>query len=120
MKNKNERDKLFDDQLGGSVGRAVIEHHEIPNDEYTKELRGVLADIGADLQRTKKVPEGMEYQGSFSVHVYASPVLRTFAFAGVNNPQDCHYKLADAALKKLREDVEEYYSGTRRKLRSGF
>lgn len=120
MKNKNDKDKTFDSELGGSAGKAVIEHHVIENDQYTAELREVLKDMALDLQATGKAPKEMEYCGSFSVHVYKSDILRTFAFAGVTNPGSCHYKLAEAALMKLREDVEEYYSGQRRYKRSGF
>ncbi len=112
------QDKTFDSDLGS---KAQVEHHGINNDEYQNQLRAVLADMAGDLQRTGSVPEGLEYQGSFSVHVYASSALKgTFAFAGVTNPGKCHYKLAEAAIMKLREDVEEYYSGKRRVKRSGF
>lgn len=113
---KTHQDLTFDSQLGS---RAIVEHHEIPQDEYTAELREVLADIGRDLLRTKKVPESMTYKGSFAVHVYQGS-LNNFAFAGTLNPAECHYMMADAGLKKLREDVEEYYHGKRRKKRSGF
>lgn len=114
---EENKKKDFDSQLGS---RAIVEHHTLENDNYTFQLREVLADMGADLQKAGKVPKGMEYQGSFSVHVYASPILRTFAFAGINHPGTCHGQLAEAAGMKLNQDIREYYQGRRQKLRSGF
>lgn len=113
---KTQQDQTFQTDVGQ---KAIVEHHAIENDEYTTALREVLSDMGRDLQLTGKVPKELEYVGSFSVHVYQGS-LRNFAFAGVMNPGGCHRMLADAALSKLREDVEEYYAGTRRKKRSGF
>jgi len=109
--------KTFESELGA---KAIVEHHTIANDERMDQLREVLADIAKDLQAVKKAPPEMQYMGSFSVHVYASEILRMFAFVGVNNPTNCPYELADAALKKLRQDVNEHYKGRRQKLRSGF
>lgn len=114
---KTDKDQIFDTELGQ---KATVEHHQIANDQYTAELREVLVDMAKDLQRTGKAPKEYEYKGSFSVHVYASSMDGNFAFAGVTNPGTCHYKLAEAAMMKLREDVEEHYSGRRRVKRSGF
>jgi len=114
---EENKKKDFDSQLGS---KAIVEHHQIENDQYTHQLREVLADMGDDLQKSGKVPKGMQYQGSFSVHVYASPILRTFAFAGVNNPGTCHGQLAEAAGMKLNQDIREYFHGKRQKKRSGF
>lgn len=113
-----DKELAFDSEIGS---KAIVEHHQIENDEYTSELREVLAAMGADLQRVGKVPQGLTYQGSFSVHVYASEGIKgTFAFAGVSNPGSCHFKLAEAAGKKLAQDINEHYRGSRQKLRSGF
>lgn len=116
MSSEEHKTKQFNTEIGS---KATIEHHTIENDQYTTELREVLSDIGRDLQRVGKVPAVLTYCGSFSVHVYKGG-LQNFAFAGVNNPGECHYLMADAALKKLRQDIEEHYKGHRQKLRSGF
>lgn len=116
MSSEEHKKLQFNTEIGA---KAQVEHHTIENDQYTAELREVLADIGRDLQRTGKVPSVLTYCGSLSVHIYKGG-LKNFAFAGVSNPGECHYLMADAALKKLRQDVEEYYHGRRKKLRSGF
>jgi hypothetical protein len=114
---KTGKDKAFDTEIGQ---KAIVEHYKIESDEATDCLREVIADVGRDLQRTRKVPPELEYVASFSVHVYKG-ALNNFAFAGVNSGMTkCPYPLADAALKKLRMDVEEYHRGRRAKLRSGF
>jgi len=112
-----DKEKAFKTDIGQ---KAIVEHHTIENDGYTSQLREVLVDMGRDLQASGKVPKGMEYQGSFSVHVYASTVLRTFAFAGINNPGTCHGQLAEAAGMKLNQDIREHYHGKRQVKRSGF
>lgn len=108
--------QAFDSELGA---KAVVEHHSSPGDAHSAELREVLADIGRDLQRVKKVPPEMTYKGSFSVHVYQGS-LNNFAFAGVHNPGDCNHPMAEAAGKKLAQDIREHYVGKRQRLRSGF
>lgn len=114
---KTVREKQFASDLGQ---KALIEHHQIENDEQSEALREVLRDIGKDLQTTRKVPPELEYVASFSVHVYKGG-LSNFAFAGVNaNMEKCPHALADAAAKKLAQDIREYHNGRRQKLRSGF
>ncbi len=117
MSNKRtHQENTFDTQIGQ---KAVVEHHNTPPDARSAELRAVLADIGADLQATGKVPKELTYKGSFSVHVYQGG-LNNFAFAGVHNPGECHFLMAEAGAKKLMQDVVEHYKGRRQKLRSGF
>lgn len=113
---EDHKQKKFDSELGS---KAIVQHYKSPGDAQSEALREVLADIGRDLQTTGKVPKEMEYQGSFSVHVYKGR-LQNFAFAGVNNPGSCHYMMAEAAGKKLAQDIREHFYGSRQKLRSGF
>lgn len=108
--------KTFGSEIGS---KAIVEHHNSPGDEHSEELRGVLSDIGRDLQRVGKVPKELTYKGSFSVHVYQGG-LNNFAFAGVHSPGECHHLMAEAAGKKLAQDIREHYLGRRAKLRSGF
>lgn len=112
----NDKDKVFHSQLGSE---AIVEHHTSAPDERSEMLREVLADIGRDLQTCGKVPKELEYKGSFSVHVYQGG-LQNFAFAGVHNPAECIFPMAEAAGKKLAQDIREHYHGKRQKLRSGF
>lgn len=108
--------KAFQSDIGS---KAIVEHHSSPGDAHSAELREVLADVGRDLQRVGKVPKELTYKGSFSVHVYQGG-LNNFAFAGVHNPAECHHLMAEAAGKKLNQDIREHFQGKRQKLRSGF
>lgn len=120
---KKFTNKLLTDQFIKDLGsKAVVEHHNLEGDEkdYTNQLREVLADVAADLQKGKIVSPGMDYLGSFSVHVYASELMRSFAFVGLNNPHKTTHPVADAAMRKLNEDVTEHFTGKRKRLRSGF
>jgi hypothetical protein len=86
-----------------------------------EQLREVLSDIGKDLQKIGVAPKGMEYMGSFSVHVYANEGLKgTYAFAALTNPHKCFFKLAEAAGKKLMGDIQMQFTGRFTKKRSGF
>jgi hypothetical protein len=116
MSKKSYEEQQFQTDIGS---KALVEHHNTPPDEHSAQLREVLADIGRDLQATGKVPKELTYKGSFSVHVYQGS-LNNFAFAGVHNPDECPHPLADAAAKKLAQDIREHYFGRRQKLRSGF
>ena len=112
------KNKTFDTQIGSE---AVVEHVPLPQDEYTAQLAEVLKDIGLDMQKVGKVPQGMTYAGSLAVHIFTAPLTRQFAFAGqVAMEPDTHFKVAEAGVKKLAQDVNQHYSGSRQKLRSGF
>jgi len=115
---KTQQDQTFESDLGQ---KAIVEHVTLEQDNYTTELAQVLEDMALDMQKVGKAPKEYEYLGSFAVHIYASSMQGNFAFSGNLNPKPgCHRMLADAALKKLRQDVEEYFTGRRQKLRSGF
>jgi hypothetical protein len=101
--------------------RALVEHHSITSTPEIEQLREVLSDIGKDLQKIGVAPKGMEYMGSFSVHVYANEGLKgTYAFAALTNPHKCFFKLAEAAGKKLMGDIQMQFTGRFTKKRSGF
>lgn len=102
------------------LGQKAIVERTIIDGEHMDQLRQVLGDVAADLQRIKAVPEGMKYSGSFSVHVFKSELLRTAAFATVNNLNGCPFDLADAAMRELNGSVKETFGKSRQKLRSGF
>lgn len=109
----------FTQELGQ---KAIVEHHVLDEEEkrYAAELREVLAAMAADLQRVKIVNPGFDYLGSFSVHVFASEIMRAFEFMSITNPHKATHPVADAALRKLTQDVNEHFTGKRQRLRSGF
>lgn len=111
--------QLFKTEIGST---AQIEHHKLEGaeKEYMMQLREVLVSIAQDMQDKKIVNEGLEYLGSWSVHVYASELLRAFEFVSLTNPHKATHPIAEAALAKLKQDMNEHYSGKRQKLRSGF
>lgn len=115
MKRNSDKDLIFDTQIGQ---KATVQHSIIENDPRHQALRDVLRDIAKDMAENDPALSAMVYKGSFSVHVFAGKT--GFAFAGLMAPDSCHYKLAEAASMKLREDIEEHYGGRRRKKRSGF
>lgn len=121
MKKQIEKDRAeqFQKDLGG---KAVVEHHSLSGEEqeHAEKLREVLSDIAKDLQRVRIITPGLEYLGSFSVHVFASEALRSFEFISLTAPNKATHPVAEAALSKLREDVNAHYTGKRRKLRSGW
>jgi hypothetical protein len=118
---KPDKNKQFKSEIGS---KAIVQHESLARSEeqekYLEGLREVLADSALDLQKIKLVPPSQEYLGSFSVHVYASEALRQFSFVGITNPHKTNHPIAEAAMKKLTEDVNEYFTGRRRKSRSGF
>lgn len=107
----------FQTELGQ---KALVQRTTVDADERQDQLREVLSDIAKDLSATGVAPKGMEYLGSFSVHVYHSKVLRTAAFAVLNNGARVPFDLADAAMRELTGSVVEYHGRRRQKLRSGF
>lgn len=109
------RDK-FIDEVGS---RATVERSSLQS-EGMDELRGVLRDVGQNLSDVGAAPKGMTYLGSISVHIYASEVLRTAAFASLTALEGVNFALADAALRELTGSVHESYGKARKKLRSGF
>jgi hypothetical protein len=115
---KSLKDHQFDTDIGQ---KASVEHHVYENDPRMNELREVLKDIALDMQETGKAPKEFKYMGSLSVHIYGAEGLKgNYAFAGLTHLEGCKYKVAEAACMKLREDVENHYTGKRRKKRSGF
>lgn len=108
--------KIFAKDLGQS---ALVERSTIEN-ERMKELRGVLSDIGRDLERIGAVPKGMKYLGSLSVHTYASEALGTVIYATVSELGGLNFPLADGALRELTGTTAESFGQKRQKLRSGF
>jgi hypothetical protein len=111
--------QVFKSEIGAT---AQVEHHKLEGEdkEYMMQLREVLVSIAQDMQDKKIVNNGFEYLGSWSVHVYASEVLRAFEFVSLTNPHKATHPVAEAALAKLKQDINEHYSGKRQKLRSGF
>ena len=111
--------KKFKSDIGS---KAVIEHHDIAPEklEYMSQLRGVLQAIAEDMQKTGIADKGFEYLGSFSVHVFGAEVTSQLEFVSLTNPHKTTHPLADAAMHKLTEDVNAHFTGTRRKLRSGW
>lgn len=117
-KKQNER-QTFQTDIGQ---KAIVQHDVIEGAQAERhdQLREVLRDIARDIQSTDDGLKHLEYVGSFSVHVYKSAMQGNFSFAGLNAPDDCGHALADAAGQKLRQDINEIYSGRRQKKRSGF
>jgi hypothetical protein len=111
--------KQFEQELGS---KAIVENHKLEGEqaEITNQLREVLADCAADLQAKKIIHPAFQYLGSWSVHVYANELMRAFEFIDINNPHLATHPVADAALTKLKQSVNEHYTGKRQKLRSGF
>ncbi len=128
MSEKDEREQMirgvtnelltekFTQDLGS---KARVERHDLQN-EHMDALRGVIGDVGRDLEKIGAVPKGMEYVGSLSVHVYKSEILRTAAFATVSNLEGLSFDLADGALRELTGTTLVHYGRGRQKLRSGF
>ena len=118
--------KALSDQFATELGQKAIVSHESlakgnpEREAYVAELRSCLADMALDLQRVDLAPKEHEYLGSFSVHVYASELLRQFSFVGVTNPHKTTHPIAEAAISKLKQDMNEYFGKKRQKLRSGF
>ncbi len=125
---KKERDALIQavtndnmtSQFIADLGqKARVERSTITN-EHMDELRGVIADVGRDLERAGVVPKGLEYMGSMSVHIYYSHLQKLGVFATVNEVSKVSPELADGALRELTGNTMEVYGKKRQLLRSGF
>ena len=112
----NDR-KTFKTELGS---KAVNEHHSIAHIPEVAQLREVLKDMGKDLQRVGAAPKEYAYRGSFSMHVYSSAIAGQLAFVGISAPERMPFDLAEAAVDKMRGDIQMMYLGKMQKLRSGF
>lgn len=99
--------------------KARVERSTITN-EHMDELRGVVGDVGRNLEEIGAVPKGMTYCGSLSIHVYKSSLLKTAIFATVNNFGSLDASLAEGALRELTGATMEVFGKQRQKLRSGF
>lgn len=99
--------------------RVFVERHKTQNDERAAMLRDVLRDVGRDLQEMDAGTRGLDYLGSFSVHVYASHVLGSMVFQTLTAPDKCTYDIADAALRELNGSVMEDFGHKRQTRRSG-
>lgn len=99
--------------------KARVERHDIVN-EHMDQLRDVIADVGENLSEIGAVPKGMEYVGSLSIHVYRSILLKTAAFATVNNLGKMDGSLADGALRELTGSTMLQFGRNRKVRRSGF
>jgi hypothetical protein len=103
------------DQMGQKV---LVERHKIEG-ARTTELREVLADIGKDLITQKIATEGVEYLGSFSVHVYYSEIMKRMEFAVLTNPGKVHFNVAEDASREMFGSICEDYGHKRPVRRSG-
>lgn len=127
-KKKEERDSLIrgvtdsilTSRFTQDLGQKVVVDRSTINNDHMNDLRGVISDVGRDLEKIGAVPKGMTYRGSLSVHVYTSEVLRTAAFATVSDLGTMDFTLADGALRELTGTTLEGYGKSRKKLRSGF
>lgn len=100
--------------------KARVDRSPIEQNEQTEQLREVLRDIGLNLAEIGVAPKGMKYLGSLSVHIYASEILRTSAFATVTETSELPGPLADAGLRELTRKTMLKYGKSPGKLRSGF
>jgi len=117
---KSVTDDLLKSKFTSEVGqKARVERSTIESERMDR-LREVLADIGADILAVGAVPKGMQYEGSLSVHIYKSELLRTAAFATLSSADGLPFDLADAALRELTGSTMVSYNKSRKKLRSGF
>lgn len=98
--------------------KVLVERHKIQNSAMSA-LREVLSDIGKDLQTQRIVTEGIEYLGSFSVHIYYSQVLNRMEFATVTNPGKTPFAVAEDASRELFGSICEDYGHKRPIRRSG-
>ena len=118
---KQTTNELLKDKFAAEVGqKAIVQRRTLENDERTEMLREVLRDIAKDMQTTGMVTKGLKYMGSFSVHVFASEVLRTAEFAPLTVTDHCDANLADGAVHALRNSVLLDYGRRMQKKRSGF
>lgn len=99
--------------------KAHVERGTIAN-EKTEQLRDVLKDIGRDLITVGAVPQGCDYIGSLSVHVYTIEALGSALFACLTVPGQMTSSLADGALRELNGSVKVMFGQARQTLRSGF
>ena len=117
---KSVTNELLTSKFTTELGqKARVERSEIKN-EHMDKLRDVIADVGQDLLAVGAVPKGMHYEGSLTVHVYSSKVLKSAAFATVNNLQEMTFDLADGALRELTGSTMTSFGAKRKHLRSGF
>ena len=98
--------------------KVLIERHKIQNSAMSA-LREVLSDIGKDLQTQRVVTEGIEYWGTFSVHVYYSHALNRMEFATVTSPGKTPFNVAEDATRELFGSICEDYGHKRQTRRSG-
>lgn len=102
------------------VGSKVrVERTKIDNAKMDQ-LREVLSEIGQNIVDVGAAPKGMDYLGSFSVHVYKSDILRTIAYVTLNADREITFDVADGAMRELNGNVQESHGRSRQKLRSGF
>lgn len=118
---KEVTNELLKDKFATEIGqKATVERRVLENSEYADQLRQVLRDIANDMQKTGMVTKGLDYRGSFCVHVFASDVIRTAEFAPLTVTDGCDVNLADAAVHALRNSVLTDYGRRMQKKRSGF
>jgi hypothetical protein len=113
-------DDLLTSKFTTELGQKARVERSTINSEHMDQLRAVIADVGRDMLEIKAVPKGMQYRGSLCVHVYASEVLRTAAFATTSNMESLTFDLADGALRELTGTTMIQFGKNRQKLRSGF
>ena len=112
--------ELLKSQFIQDVGSKVrVERTKIENDKMDQ-LRDVLAEIGQNIVDVGAAPKGMDYLGSFSVHVYKSDTLRTIAYATLNSDDRVTFDVADGAMRELNGNVQENHGRSRQKTRAGF
>lgn len=98
--------------------KALVERSTIQN-EHMDKLRGVIAEVGKNLEEVGAAPKGMTYVGSMSVHIYTSQILRAAAFVQLSELKLVDYNLADGAMREMRDGVLRYYGKATQRRRSG-
>jgi len=112
--------EILKEKFMQDMGQKAVVDRTVIDGDHMDQLRGVLGDIALDLQKINAVPAGLKYSGSLSIHIFKSELLKTAAFATVNNMGVMSFDLADAGLRELNGSVKEAFGKARQKLRSGF
>ena len=101
------------------VGQKAVVQRETVSGEHVNQLNEVLQDIGRDMKEVGQVPDEMPYLGSCAVHIYASPVMGIMAFRVQNALDKTPMNIANSAVVELSNTIGQFYTGKRKKLRSG-
>lgn len=110
----SNKDKVYLNELGM---KARVDRGKFTGDEARTANR-TLREMGTQLN---PIPETLEYLGSAAFHVYVAPVTGFVQLVSqIDTMQDCPVYYANAAQANFNNDLLEFYTGKRRKRRSGF